>query len=333
MTDYLITGAAGFAGQHLTTQLAQQTRSIAGTYYRTTPPFNPSAPDIRWHYTDAADRENTRDLIDHLRPKKIIHLAAASMPSVANKNPRLATETNVTGWINLLDAVAEFTPTARVLLVSSYHVYGQQNPPATGYPESAPTSPTDIYTASRIMAEQSAHAIAKRNNLDIIIARVGNHVGPGQRPGYFVSSLADQIARIELQQREPVIRVGNLNVQRDITDVRDIVRAYTALLKNGQPGQTYNVCTGQPILLRKIVDTLCNLSSVDCRIETDPTLVRENDPPIVFADPTKLRTDTGWFPQIEIEETLQDVLTEARRRHAVNNEFCKTCIPTPAEVA
>ncbi len=323
MTDYLITGAAGFAGQHLTRQLAQRTSSAAGTYYRTSPPDD---SDIRWIYTDTRDRENTRDLIDHVRPNAIIHLAAASMPSVANRNPRLATETNVTGWINLLEAVAEFAPQVRVLLVSSYHVYGQQTPPATGYPESAPTSPTDIYTASRIMGEQTAHAIAGDHDLDIMIARVGNHVGPGQRPGYFVSSLADQIARIERDRDARDIRVGNLDVQRDITDVRDIVRAYTALLEHGQRGETYNVCTGRPVLLRKIVDTLFGFASVDCRIETDPNLLRENDPPIVFADPTRLKRDTGWSPQIEIEETLRDVLNDARRRHT-------TSIPTTAEVA
>ncbi len=333
MTEYLITGAAGFAGQHLTKQLARRTSSIVGTCYRTTPPFNPDQPNISRVHCDATNPENTREVIEQLRPKNIIHLAAASMPAVANKNPRLATETNVTGWINLLNAVAELTPNARVLLVSSYHVYGQSTPPTGGFTESTPTAPTDIYTASRVMGENIAHSYIRNHNLDIMIARVGNHIGPGQRPGYFVSSLADQIARIESNQLPPTIRVGNLTVQRDITDVRDIVRAYVALIDHGRPGQTYNVCTGRPILLRKIVNTLCELSNTNCRIETDPKLVRDNDPEIVFADPTKLKTHTDWFPQIEIEETLRDVLTDARQRHATNNTSCTNGTPTPVEVA
>ena len=309
----LVTGAAGFAGGHLLRELLSRGCRIAAGYYRTTPPADPALADIQWLMCDARSAEQTRRLIESLRPQNIIHLAAASMPSEANNDPRVAVETNVNGWVNLLEAVRDLRRPCRVLLVSSYYVYGAQNPGVGGFNETVAPQPGDVYTATRVLGEMVARRFAEKEGVEVMIARVGNHVGPGQRRGYFVSSLADQIARIELKLSPPVVRVGNIDVARDITDVRDVVRAYADLLERGRPGQVYNVCSGRPTSLRSVVEIFASMARATFEVQVDPQRIRSHDPAVVFADRSKLTRETGWRPEIDLPTTLVDVLNSCRQ--------------------
>jgi GDP-4-dehydro-6-deoxy-D-mannose reductase len=311
MVDYLVTGAAGFAGRHLLSELEAREHRVVATYYRTSPP---NCANVTWMHCDARSAEATNKIVSQLKPRNIIHLAACSMPSRANEDPLSACETNVNGWMHLLEAVGRLDQPCRVLLVSSYHVYGAGGPPEFGFTEEHPAQPADVYAATRVLSELSARAYIQRDGIDAMIARVGNHVGPGQRAGYFVSSTADQISRIETGSCPPILEVGNIDVRRDISDVRDIVQAYIALLERGRSGQAYNVCSGRAVRLRDVIDIFASMSRTEFEVRVDPKRIRANDPDIVLADRSKITNDTEWAPKIALETTLKDVLEWHRKK-------------------
>ena len=149
---------------------------------------------------------------------------------------------------------------------------------------------------------------AKAYDLELIMVRAFNHIGPLQSPIFVVSDFCKQVAEIELGKRQPVMYVGNLSAKRDFTDVRDVVRAYALLAKNGQKGATYNVGRGHAYEIREILNKIIALSNVDIKVEIDPAKIRPVDVPIIEADITKLNEATGWLPEIPIEQTIQEIL-------------------------
>ncbi len=314
METVLVTGATGFAGRYLIQELIRRRYQIVGTYYRTGPRRTVFTDPVRWLHCDARSRSQTRQIVAEVKPRYIIHLAAASTPSLANADPRFTTETNVLGWVNLMEAVHALRDPCRALLISTYHVYGATEAGPAGHREDDLATPLDVYTASRLMGEMVARDAARRGDLDVVIARVGNHVGPGQSTRYFVSSIAEQIARIEAGLIPARLDVGNVDLVRDISDVRDIVRAYVDLLLLGQSGDVYNVCSGRRVSLRDVIGLLASMSDVAFDVHTDPQRVRRNDPVSVQADRSKLTRDAGWEPRYELSTTLRDVLAWHRGR-------------------
>jgi GDP-4-dehydro-6-deoxy-D-mannose reductase len=147
-----------------------------------------------------------------------------------------------------------------------------------------------------------------------ILARPFNHAGPGQGDTFVTSSFARQIAEIEAGRREPVLRVGNLEASRDITDVRDTVRAYRLLVEHGRAGRPYNVCRGHAYRIADLLDKLISMSTASLRVEIDPTRFRPSDNPVVLGDHTRLTSETGWVPDIPIDRTLRDLLDDWRIR-------------------
>ena len=150
--------------------------------------------------------------------------------------------------------------------------------------------------------------IAAESELPALLVRPFNHAGPRQSPAYATSAFAQQIAEIETERREPVLRVGNLEAKRDITDVRDTVRAYHALVERGVPRRPYNVCSGRTYSMRDLLDILLSLARVRVRIEIDPSRLRPSDTPVVHGSHARLTADTAWEPTIPIEQTLSDLL-------------------------
>jgi GDP-4-dehydro-6-deoxy-D-mannose reductase len=221
------------------------------------------------------------------------------------RDPARALQINAIGTHNLLAAVREAALDCRVLVTGSARVYKPQLAPLT---ESSPIGTPTPYAVSKLAQE----LIATESGVPVLLARPFNHAGPGQSPAFATSAFAQQIAEIEAGRRDPVLHVGNLDAQRDITDVRDTVRAYEALVARGRVGRPYNVCSGQAHSMGALLDILLSRARVRVRIQVDPDRLRPSDNPLVLGSHARLTEDTGWRPEIPIERTLEDLLESWR---------------------
>jgi len=269
-----------------------------------------------WHFADLRDSSAVARAVALAQPDAVVHLAGQSSAARSFEDPAATFEANVTGTRNLLEAVRGGAPTARVLVVGSSETYGPQ-PDGSRAGEETAFAPVSPYAASKARADRIAEASAQgEQGLDIVRVRAFSHTGPGQSAVFVVPSFAQQIAAIEAGRAEPVLRVGNLEVMRDISDARDVVRAYVALLEQGTRGAAYNVCRGEGVKLTEVVRRLVALSRVAIRIEVDPARLRPADIPWLVGDPSRIARDTGWRCEIPLERTLGDVLEEWRGRGA-----------------
>jgi len=305
----LITGATGFAGSHLADRLAAagvEVHALARSGGQ--PPAERSG--IRWSVADLLDRPALRRVIAAIRPGVIYHLAGFAHVQDAWGSPARALRVNALGTHALLDACREADLEPRVVIAGSAQVYAPSPLPLA---EDAPIAPGNPYGLSKLAEEMTAAA----SGLPVLLTRPFNHAGPRQAPSYATSAFAQQIALIEAGRAEPVLRVGNLDARRDITDVRDTVRAYHALAERGVPLRPYNVCSGRVHSMRELLDILLSLARVRVRVDVDPERLRPSDNPIIAGNHDRLTADTGWQPEIPIERTLSDLLEYWRGREAL----------------
>jgi GDP-4-dehydro-6-deoxy-D-mannose reductase len=295
----LVTGASGFAGSHLYEQLAAGRRVVG--WSRSAPPADLAAPGL-WQRVDLLDRGQVRAAIDALQPTEVYHCAGVPQSWHDSAQPLAG---NVLATHYLLDALRRASPACRVLLPGSAMVYAAAEQPISEDGVLAPASP---YALSKLAQEQLALRASVEDGLDIVITRSFNHTGPRQRPTFAAPGMARQIALIEAGQAEPVMRVGNLAARRDLSDVRDTVRAYVALMERGRGGEIYNVATGAGRPIQAVLDGLLARARLSIRVETDPALLRAADVPVLVGDPAKLRQATGWQPEISFERMLDDLL-------------------------
>jgi GDP-4-dehydro-6-deoxy-D-mannose reductase len=299
----LVTGASGFAGSHLVEHLVSSQDVVAWRRSHASPTL---ATGARWQTVDLLDRERVRTAISELRPAQIYH--CAGIPHVAEswKDTAQPLAGNVLATEHLLDAVRRAGVPCRMLIPGSATVYAPTPAPITEANAIAPTSP---YAISKLAQERLALRALEEDGIEIVVTRSFNHTGPRQTPAFVAPSMARQIAFIERGQAEPVIKVGNLDAQRDLTDVRDVVRAYVALMQHGRAGVVYNVASGVGRTIRSLLEALTARSIVPVRIEIDPSLMRPNDVPVVIGDFSRLSTATGWRPEVTFERMLDDLLT------------------------
>ncbi len=305
----LVTGASGFVGPHLARALAAGGARVVGL--AATPAPAGLALD-GWQVADVLDAAALAAAVAAARPDAVVHLAGQSSAARSFEQPVETFRLNVTGTWNLLEAVRAGAQAARVLVVGSGEVYGPLEA-GTRAAEDAPFHPVSPYALSKAAADALAELHGRAHGLDVVRTRSFGHTGPGQEPRFVVPAFARQIAAIE-RGATPVLKVGNLEVSRDLTDVRDIARAYVLLLERGRAGEAYNVCRGVTVRLTEVVRLLAERSRVPLRVETDPALVRAADVAWLSGDPGKLERDTGWRAEIAFERTLDDVLEEWRGR-------------------
>jgi GDP-4-dehydro-6-deoxy-D-mannose reductase len=284
----LVSGASGFVGRHLLELLGDEAAPLE---------------------VDVTDAAAVADAIRARRPAAIIHLAALSWVPESWREPARAWEVNVVGTVNVLEAVGRERPDARVLAVSTGEVYGNAERFPT--PEDAPVVPLSPYAASKAAAEVACTQ-ARLTGLDVVVMRAFQHEGPGRDERFAVGSWTHQLAELELAGGG-VLRVGNLDVERDIADVRDVCRAYRLLLEPSVAAGVYNVATGRTVRLARVVDLLVDLTRVPVTVEQDPDRLRPADIPVQCGDASRLREATGWEPKIPLEQTLADMLETARR--------------------
>ncbi len=310
----LVTGAAGFVGQHLLRAL-MPSGPVVG-WYR--PDMgHPDVPGVAWAAVELLDRATIDAAIAVARPSAIYHLAGVAHVGDSWANAEETLAANVVGTSNLFDAMHASGLSCRVLVTGSATIY---QPSAEALTEDSPVAPNTPYGTSKLAQEMVALGAWREHGIPTLVARSFNHIGPLQSPAFAAAGFARQLARIEAGLAPPVLSVGNLEAQRDISDVRDTVRAYVALMATGRAGHTYNVCAGRTISIRQVLDGLVARVSLPVTVATDPARMRPADTPIVLGSHAKLTADTGWTPTHSLDGTLDTLLAywrdEVRRKGA-----------------
>ena len=316
MTTVLITGMAGFVGSHLADLILQDpSNTVAGVLHPTHEIQHlEEHPRVEIYREDILNAERMTKLIASISPQVIYHLAGMAHVHESWKNRKEAIETNFLGTFHLLEACRALPQFPKILIVGSGECYGVV--PAEEQPirESRPFAPTSPYAVSKIAQEMLAIQYAKAEGLPVYISRSFNHTGPRQKETFVCSAFARQIAVAELSGNDSEIQVGNLIARRDFLDVRDVVRAYQAILDRGVAGEPYNVCSEKAVSIEEILEILIGHSPAKFRVIADPEKFRPADMPLLVGSSEKLRAQTGWQPSYNIHSTLCDLLDYWRSR-------------------
>jgi GDP-4-dehydro-6-deoxy-D-mannose reductase len=292
----LVTGRWGFVGETLAHALAN------------------SAHGQRWALADVAADFDLRDmvattrLIESTRPDAVIHLAAQSAVPESFRDPETTFEINLVGTLHLLQALDAVGFRGRLLYVGTGEVYGLVPESELPVAETRVPRPRNPYAVSKLAAESLCWQWHVSNSMDVVLARPFNHIGAGQSDRFAVSDFAHQVAEIKHGRRPPIIRVGNLDVTRDFTDVRDVIEAYFALLLRGEAGEVYNVCSGTEHSLRSLLEGLIAQGGVDVQIEVEGARLRSTEQPRMCGDSSKIGLATGWRPSTPISASLRGAL-------------------------
>ena len=297
-----VTGAIGFVGQWLCKELSSNGHDVVAAP-------GPEALDI-------ADRESLARWLDAPggRPDAVVHLAGMAFAPDAGMDPGEAFRVNVGGTIALFEALRKVGIRPPVLVSCSADVYGNPRPEDLPLREDAPIAPNSPYALSKAAQEAVAVEASARHDFPVVISRSFNHAGPGQRPVFVVPAMANRVMAVKRGQATTV-PAGNIDVRRDLTDVRDVVVAYRLLLeaaaREALPDRctVANIASGEVVSVRSVVERLSALAGVTPVIEIDQTLVRVGDPPEIRGDATLVRQLVGWQPSIPLEQTLRDVLS------------------------
>jgi GDP-4-dehydro-6-deoxy-D-mannose reductase len=265
-----------------------------------------------WHAVDVLDRQQIGRALDAAPPPdQVYHLAGAANVAQSWRHTAGTLAVNAVGTHLLLDELRRRHIDARVLVAGSGTIYAAASTPLT---EESPVAPASPYALSKLAQEMVARRAFDDDRQQVLIARAFNHFGPAQEPSFFAPGFARQLAAIEQGAAEPVLRVGNLDAERDLTDVRDTVRAYAALMAHGEPGRPYNVCSGRARRIGDILDVMIARCRVPVKVVVDPTLLRPSDVPVVVGSYARLHRDTGWRPVVALEQTIDDILDDARQQ-------------------
>ena len=295
----LVTGGRGFVGTWLAAHLEACGDDVVAT----------------GEEANVADADLIGAAIADVAPDAIYHLAGQASVGRSWDDPATTYRVNVLGTVNVLDAARRQPRPPRVLVVSSAEVYGLVAPEDLPISEDTDLHPVSPYAASKVGAEVAARQAALGWELPVVVVRPFNHIGPGQSPAFVVSALAKRIVEAERAGTRE-LRMGNPEPRRDLTDVRDVVRAYRLLLETGVPGGVYNVATGSDIRIGDLASRLVELSGCALEVVTDSVEQRRLDVPVLRGDAAKLRAETGWAPEVALDQTLADVLAYWRAQPA-----------------
>ena len=302
----LVTGADGFVGRYLCEALAQSGHDVLGA-------GGPGAvPPL--FALDLADEVSIRGVVDVAQADVIVHLAAQTFVPDSIASPLATYETNVVGTARLLHAIRGArkvtSKNPRIIIVSSAEVYGQHARADFPLTEASAIRAANPYAASKAAAEAVALAEARTYDMDVIVTRAFNHIGPGQNARFVVASFAKQLAAIAAGE-QPVLRVGNIDAQRDFLDVRDVVAAYIALIDCGIAGETYNICSGRAVTISEILRRLITAAHIPVEVREDPARMRPSDVPLFYGSNAKIQAACGWQPQIALDRSLREIYDAA----------------------
>lgn len=311
MHKLLLTGANGFVGQHLIATLGDDYKVIGVVHNSNLE----SSQNVKYEAGNILDRGFLEDLIKKHQPDSILHLAAIA--PTWTQDPENIFKINLVGTLNLYLAIENqkkesgFDP--KIIYVSSAEAYGKTTNPDL-ITETNPFFPANYYGSSKVAADRLSYQMSQSSKLRITIIRPFNHTGPGQMKGFFVPDMASQIVEIENSDKSEIM-VGNLESIRDISDVRDIVAGYKAILETETtPGEAYNLCSGKGTKMQDILDILLSKAKKEIKVVEDPKRMRPSEVPITVGDNSKFKELTGWEAKMPLDQTLEDTLNYWRAR-------------------
>jgi GDP-4-dehydro-6-deoxy-D-mannose reductase len=312
----LITGVTGFAGSHLAELLLKEGVSVHGILRWRSKMDNIELikNKMNLYEADLLDAHSLYKVIDDIRPNYIFHLAAQSYVQSSWASPSNTIEINVTGTVNIFEAVRKTGLNTAIQIACSSEEYGRVYKNELPISENNPLRPLSPYAVSKLAMDYLGYQYFESYGMNIIRTRGFNHTGPRRGDVFAESTFAKQIAEIEKGKKEPVVYVGNLDARRDYTDVRDMVRAYYLAVQKCKSGEVYNIATGSSWKIKDVLDLLLSYSKVKIKIEKDKSRMRPSDVEVLIGDATKFRKQTGWKPTIPFERTMRDLLDYWRSR-------------------
>jgi len=312
----LITGIAGFAGSHLAELLLSNDFEVYGTCRprSKTENIDPIKNKLRLEDADLLDSHSLYTIISKIKPDYIFHLAAQSFVPTSWVSPSVTLEVNIVGSANLFEAVRQAKIDSLIQIACSSEEYGLVYPNELPIKEENPLRPQSPYAVSKVAMDYLGYQYFCSYGMRIVRTRGFNHTGPRRGETFVTSNFAKQIATIEKGKQEPVIYVGNLEAERDWTDVRDMVKGYLLAAEKGRPGEVYNICSEKAVKIKDMLDILLRFSKVKVKVEKDVNRMRPSDVPLLVGDCSKFKKLTGWHPQIPFEKTMEDLLNYWRER-------------------
>lgn len=305
----LITGITGFAGSHLADYLLSQGLEVYGTVRWRSKLDNIQhiRKNLRLIEADMRDGYSLTTAVSESKPEYVFHLAAQSFVPMSWRAPADTMETNAIGTIHLFEAIRKADSEPIIHVAGSSEEYGMVYPDELPISETSPLRPLSPYGVSKVAQDKLSYQYHKSYGLKVVVTRAFNHTGPRRGEPFVTSNFAKQIAAIE-KGAEPVIYVGNLDAQRDFSDVRDITKAYWLAINKCEPGEVYNICSEKAIAIRELLNLLLAMTDKDIEIKQDPSRLRPSDVQVLQGNCSKFKRQTGWEPEIPLEKTLQDLL-------------------------
>lgn len=312
----LVTGADGFVGEHLLLALLEEGGEVAASALTLPPTRSTLTPSqmsaVDWKAADVRDHDALFRVLAAVQPDRIYHLAGFSSGALARERAEEAMRINAGGTVNLCEAVLsvrqefpDFDPI--VLVLGSGDSYGDAGQPGEPLREDLMLRPVTVYGLSKACQELAAHTYRRAHGVRTVVARGFNLIGPGQQRHFVVPDFCSQVRAIAKGEREPRLTVGNVDVERDFTDVRDGVQAFRAIMDLERAQAAYNVCSGRAVAIRRVLEWILDEAGVDVEVVVDPSRVRAEEPARIVGDPSRLRGETGWAPQRSLEETVREV--------------------------
>lgn len=317
----LITGFGGFVSRHFLDLLnKEEPGSVVLGIDKQSPGFDPfdhPALTISFKSNDLLNRSSTEAILDDFNPDYILHLASVSSVAQSWHTPLDSFVNNTNIFLNLIEQVRIKNKKCRVLSVGSSEEFGEVNEKELPLTEGHPLNPVSPYAVARVSQEMLSKIYADGYSLDVIMTRSFNHIGPGQKEIFVISSFAKQLVQLANDMpANKTITTGDLSVIRDFVDVRDVVKAYYLLLKKGRPGEVYNICSGKGIVLKDIISKMSGLLGIEVRTEINPQLIRPNENRTVIGSYKKIKDELGWEPFIGIDQSLADIIEYWRSKNS-----------------
>lgn len=312
MKRVLITGFSGFVSKYFIDYLENRSQPCAVLGVDL---IDPEIRQEDYRYVKISfekinlfERLKVESVIARFQPDYVLHLASFSSVSFSWKNPVESLQNNTNIFLNLVESLRRQGSRARILSVGSSEEYGNVLPTDVPLKETSALNPVSPYAAARVAQELVSKVYAHGYNMNILMTRSFNHIGPGQKDVFAVSSFARQLCEMKLNNKIKMIEVGDISIVRDFLDVRDVVRAYYQLLISGQVGEIYNVCSGKGITLCQVIEIISKILCIKAKIRVKKELTRPADNKIIIGSNKKLKAAIAWKPMFSIQDSVKDVV-------------------------
>ena len=307
MKKYLVTGINGFVGKYFV-DYVRNTESDSDVMGVDLADVS-KVKDLKYKSLNLCDATGVYNVVSEYKPDYIVHLAAVSSVAKSWDDPAGCFLNNNAAFLNLAEAIRKSDIKSRILSVGSSEEYGIYNEPMS---ENFVLHPKSPYSVARLSQEYLSKLYVDRFGLDVVMTRSFNHIGPGQSTQFVVASFINQLVNIADKKSENKMMVGNIDVARDFTDVRDVVDAYYKILTRAPNRQVYNVCSGKATKLRDIIDMASDKLQIKPNVVVDKSRLRSNEIMVVVGDNRKIKSELGWKPKYTLEQTISDIISNQR---------------------